>query len=347
MSQSGGGLFGRPIDPATAGSVQGIPKQTSKPASQGAAPAAEQGAVAAFDPREPTAKLEDVVLSTAVQAEVHTMLSRMQHHRVLYEEWDLKSIDRGGQKLVVNLYGPPGTGKTMLAEALANRLSRKIIDVSYAEIESKYVGDTPKNIVAAFKAARESDSVIFFDEADSILGKRLTSVTQASDHGVNVSRAVMLKELDRFSGIVLFATNLARNFDGAFVRRILFHLHVPAPDREGRLRLWRKLIPKAMPGSVELDYEKLADATDGMVGGDIKNAVVQAAAVAVQRESSERRVRNEDLLEASDRVKRAKLEVGDSGEARSRGSLAILSRPATTIEQVETLPHDMQAPATT
>jgi hypothetical protein len=187
-----------------------------------------------FVEREPRRCLSDLVLPQSVLAALDVLKSRLRNHDLIYRQWDFQSVDPGGMSAAINFYGPPGTGKTMCAEALAHELGKPIIEVSYAEIESKYVGDTPKNIVAAFDCARRTDALLFFDEADSILGRRLTSVTQSADHGVNVSRAVMLKQLDAFAGVVVFATNLARNIDGAFVRRILQHVEVPLPDEACR-----------------------------------------------------------------------------------------------------------------
>jgi SpoVK/Ycf46/Vps4 family AAA+-type ATPase len=141
-----------------------------------------------------------------------------------------------------------------------------IIRANYAEIESKYVGETAKNIKAAFQKAKETGALLFFDEADSILGRRLSNVRQSTDHAVNVSRSVMLLELDQFSGVTVFATNLASNYDTAFIRRILGHIEMPLPDADQRLRLWQVHTPSRMP--VELD-------------GDVLNIVVNAASTAL------------------------------------------------------------------
>ncbi len=291
------------------------------PAKQGESgrpvPTADELARAAkFEARAPRYALDDVVLSDEALARVKGMLAKVEHHHVLYEQWGLKKLEQGAGRLVFNLYGPPGTGKTMLAEALAARLGRHLIEVSYAEIESKYVGDTPKNITAAFTAARESGAALFFDEADSILGRRMTSVTQASDHAVNVSRAVMLKQLDAFDGVVMFATNLARNFDDAFVRRILFHVEIPLPDAPALRRLWSSMLPEALPGRADLDLADLAAASEGLAGGDIRNVVVMAATEAVQRLGAGRRVTQGDLSRAIAHVRAAKAQVGAGGGPR-------------------------------
>jgi SpoVK/Ycf46/Vps4 family AAA+-type ATPase len=270
----------------------------------------EKPAAVTFQARSPRFSLDQVVLPSATQQQVRALRSLITHHQELYQTWGLGTIDPTGRRVVVNWFGPPGTGKTMLAEAFAKDLGKPIIDVSYAELESKFVGETAKNIVAAFSAARNAGAVLFFDEADSVLGCRMTQVTQAADHGVNVSRAVMLKQLDSFDGVVLFATNLARNFDPAFVRRILRHVEIPLPDADGRLRLWQYLIPEAMPGRAALDWGALAGATDGLSGGDLRSAVVNAASVAIQRQGDARRILLDDLLVEVSRIRTAKQNVG-------------------------------------
>ncbi|HLF87599.1 MAG TPA: AAA family ATPase, partial [Anaerolineales bacterium] len=83
------------------------------------------------------------------------------------------------------------------------------------------MGETGKNIKAAFQKSRETGALLLFDEADSILGQRLSNVRQSTDHAVNLSCSVMLLELDQFSGVTVFAINLASNYDTAFIRRIL------------------------------------------------------------------------------------------------------------------------------
>lgn len=263
-----------------------------------------------FTVRPPRWTLDDLVVSDATLAAVRRCFAQIEHHKTLYEDWGLSELEPQGRRIVVNLYGLPGTGKTMCADAIASHLGKPVLDVSYAELESKYVGETPKNIVAAFRRASEVDAVLFFDEADSILGRRMTNVTQAADHSVNVSRAVMLKELDAFAGVVVFATNLARNFDGAFVRRILSHIEFPAPDEAVRKRLWERLVPARLPGRAGLDFSRLAAESEGLVGGDIKNAVLLAASSAVGRSGAERVVTMEDLRHSLDNVRKAKRDVG-------------------------------------
>ena len=227
-----------------------------------------------FAARDPMYRMENLVLPAGTISQLRTLRARFTHHDLVYDTWGLGRVDPAGKHIAFNLYGLPGTGKTMCVEALAGEWGKKIIDVNYAEIESKYVGETGKNITAAFAAAKKQGAILFFDEADSILGQRMTSVTQAADQAVNVARAVMLKQLDAFDGIVAFATNLAKNFDSAFVRRIPIHIEIPLPDKEGRLRILETLVPNAVPFRNKIRFQELAENTDGMAGGDLKNVIV-------------------------------------------------------------------------
>lgn len=264
-----------------------------------------------FTVEMPKRRLEDLVVSEKIKMQLASLLTKVKFHDVLYEDFGLKDVDSTGGRTAINLYGPPGTGKSFTAEAIANELGRNIIRVNYAEIESKFVGETPKNIKAVFQKAKETNAVLFFDEADSILGKRLSNITQSTDHAVNVSRSVMLLELDNFSGITIFATNFASNYDSAFVRRILGHIEMPLPDMSCREMLFEKIIPKKLP--VELtksDWQCIILETEGLSGGDILNVVVNASSMALEREGYTCKVKLNDFMTAIHSCKKAKEEIG-------------------------------------
>jgi SpoVK/Ycf46/Vps4 family AAA+-type ATPase len=295
--------------------------------------APEMGKIETFIPETPVRSLEDLIVSKSVYTRIETALNKISYHDKLYNGWNLKKIDPHGRRVAINFFGLPGTGKTFCAEAIAHYLNKKIITVNYAEIESKYVGETPKNITAAFQKAQETDSVLFFDEADSILGKRLTNVTQSADHGVNVSRSVMLLQLDNFDGIVIFASNLPENYDGAFVRRILAHIEFELPDLDCRLKLWKYLLPSEVPRAADVTTEWLASQSEGLAGGDILNVVKLSASQAVARSDDRCQVFQDDVLEAIAQVHGGKSKVG----LNSIHQAAIVKE---TIIQPDELPED-------
>ena len=261
-----------------------------------------------FTPEAPRRQLTDLVVNAETERELRTALAKVRYHSVLYEDWGLGAVHPEGRGVAINLYGPPGTGKTFAAEAIAAYLERPIIRIDYAQIESRFVGDTPKNIAAAFVAAREANAVLFFDEADSVLSRRVTSITQAADYGVNVTRSTLLLELDAFDGVVIFATNLAANYDTAFVRRILAHVYFALPDESALARLWAYHLPAKLPRQAEVTPEALAVRSAGLSGGDVLNAVILAASTALDR--GDRAVTLADFEAAIAQIRRARAEIG-------------------------------------
>lgn len=265
-----------------------------------------------FVPQKPLYSLDRLILDEATRKALQDALTLIEQQRLIYETWNLQSIDRTGRKVALNFYGLPGTGKTLAAEAIANSLGKDILMVSYAELESKYVGETPKNIKAAFAKAARADAVLFFDEADSILGKRLTQVSQSADHSVNLTRSTTLIELDRFNGLVIFASNLVGNYDAAFLRRMIAHIEFCLPEKAQLREIWRIHIPPQLPIEPDLDFEKLAELSLGASGGEVKNALLLAVATVAARPKSEHVVRFADLANAMRVVLEQKRKVLDS-----------------------------------
>lgn len=226
--------------------------------------------------RTPRITLEkDVVLAPETRRMFEEAIGAMRHHKTIYTDWGFGAVDPTGRNMILNFYGPPGTGKTLAAEALAGTLHRQYVHIGISELESKYVGETAKNITAAFKAAAAENALLFFDEADTLLGARLSSVTQGIDNEINAMRSTLLIELERFEGIVVFATNFAKNYDSAFVSRIRYHIEFKLPDFEGRKQLWDRLLVPGVPLQEErpLILERAAAASDGLSGREIRTVL--------------------------------------------------------------------------
>lgn len=243
-------------------------------------------------------------MDETTRAQLLDVVSYFQNQELLFHQWGLAEHFSSQSGLAVNLYGPPGTGKTMAAHAITSALEKQMICVDYAEIESKYVGETSKNLSRLFQTAKEQDAVIFFDEADALLSKRVTNMTSATDVSVNQTRSVLLNLLNQYQGVILFATNFIQNFDAAFLRRIKYHIPFHLPDEAMRERLWRMYIPEKMP--CRADCGDLARKFPGVSGSDIANAVF-AAAVGAARDGeavvSQRRF--EEAIQRCLAVKRA------------------------------------------
>lgn len=223
----------------------------------------------------PRHTLNDLILPVQTNTQLLDVISFFQNQELLFHKWGLEERFPVQKGLAINLYGPPGTGKTVAAHALASALHLSMICVDYAEIESKYVGETSKNLSGLFKLATEQNAVIFFDEADALLSKRVTNMTSATDVSVNQTRSVLLNLLNDYQGVIIFATNFIQNFDTAFLRRIKYHIRFYLPDAVLREKLWRMYVPKRMP--CHADFALLAQKYDGISGSDIANAVLSAA----------------------------------------------------------------------
>ena len=89
--------------------------------------------------------------------------------------WNISSIQPQRGRCILNFYGPPGTGKTRAALGVALQLGKPLYQVDYSAVISKYLGDTAKHIAAAFRQAKEQNAVLFFDEADSLLSRRVNA----------------------------------------------------------------------------------------------------------------------------------------------------------------------------
>ena len=263
--------------------------------------------------RQPRITLEnDVVLAPETRRMFEEAIGAMRHHKTIYTDWGFGDVDPMGRNMILNLYGPPGTGKTLAAEALAGTLKRQYIHIGISELESKYVGDTAKNITAAFKSAAAEGALLFFDEADTLLGARLSSVTQGIDNEINAMRSTLLIELERFNGVVVFATNFAKNYDSAFVSRIRYHIEFKLPDFEGRKQLLQRLLVPGVPLAEDRDViiDRGAAASDGLSGREIRTVLRTAFPRALVENPQEPRVLWVHLESAIADVRAANRNVG-------------------------------------
>src|ERR687895_2402094 len=229
---------------------------------------------------EPRRSFEDVILPKTTMRALNHALALVRKHDLIFQQWGLAERHSTGVGLAFHFAGPPGTGKTICAEALAYALDKKLLVVRYAELESRWVGQTSKHVASVFRSAARQDAVLFFDEADAIAGRRFTAISAAYEREANAVVSVLLHELESFPGVVIFATNLAANIDPAFERRIRTHILFEMPNVEERERIWRvQLHARKTPLAKDVDFRALAEAYPRS-GGDIKNAVLKAAQVA-------------------------------------------------------------------
>ncbi len=250
----------------------------------------------------------DVVLPATTRRQLEHALAQIRKHDVIFHDWGLAERHATGLGLAFNFAGPPGTGKTICAEAVAHALGKRLLVVRYDELESMWAGATGKNVAAVFRAAEEQDAVLFFDEADAIASRRFRSVERGYEREANAVVNVLLRELEEFSGVVIFATNMASNFDPAFERRIRTHILFTLPDVEEREQIWRaQLHHRKTPLAPDVDFRVLAERFE-VSGGDIKNAVLKAAQIAISEPGHdlEKQIHQRHFVEAMEQVLVAK-----------------------------------------
>lgn len=184
-----------------------------------------------------------------------------------------------GAGVSVLLYGPPGTGKTMAAQVIANELQMDLYRVDLSRISSKYIGETEKNLEKVFREAEQSNVILFFDEADSLFAKR-TEVKDSNDKYANQETSYILQRIESYDGMVILATNLARSFDPAFMRRITVSIPFDLPDAETRARLWGDMLQSTALAGNETVLRSLAEQFE-LSGSNIKSVVRNAVFMAL------------------------------------------------------------------
>lgn len=218
-----------------------------------------------------------LVLSEKIKEQILAPLYVFQQHDLIFNEWGLKAI--AFPMVALSFEGPAGTGKTMAAHAIAHYLGKKIIETSYTRIDSSFVAEGPKNAEAVFESAMKQDAVLFIDDAESLLSKRIANVQSSADNGLNSLRDQFLISLEKYKGLVIFATNRADCYDPALETR-LWTIHFDLPTEEQRIKIWRNHLPPNFPTTAT--PEELAK-IDGICGREIRSAVLEVATLLLYR----------------------------------------------------------------
>lgn len=241
-----------------------------------------------FYAKKPKWNFNDVILNDDTKQRILRALSIIENKDIIFNKWGFSEIDKS-TKSILCFYGPAGTGKTMTAEAIGNYLQKTIVHSSYAEIESKWVGEGAKNLHAIFKFAEETDSVLFFDEADSFLSCRIENTESSSDKHYNRMSNELFQLLEDFNGCVIFSTNLLKDVDEAFKSRIIDSIRFDLPDSEKRVLLIKSMIPSSFPIDKinEGDLLELSNRIEGFSGRDIRKSMLISLAGAAIKQKEE------------------------------------------------------------
>jgi hypothetical protein len=223
---------------------------------------------------------QDLILTRVSLQRVKEVAAAIKYRHVVYSDWGFAERIAAGQGLKALFAGASGTGKTMTAGVIARELGLDLYKIDLSAIVSKYIGETEKNLDSIFRAAQASNSILFFDEADALFGKR-SEVKDAHDRYANIEVAYLLQKIEEYEGVVILASNLSKNIDDAFARRMHYVVEFPMPDETHREQLWRGMFPAQVPLGDDVDFSFIAKQFS-ITGGDIRNVALDAAFLAAQ-----------------------------------------------------------------
>ncbi|HYV01072.1 MAG TPA: ATP-binding protein, partial [Actinomycetota bacterium] len=249
---------------------------------------------------QPDATWEDLVLPGPQIQMLRQIAAHVRHRTQVYERWGFARKSARGLGISALFAGPSGTGKTMASEVLANELRLDLYRIDLSQVVSKYIGETEKNLRRVFDAAEEGGSILLFDEADALFGKR-SEVKDSHDRYANIEVSYLLQRMESYRGLAILTTNMKSALDTAFLRRLRFVVGFPFPDAAQRAEIWRRVFPSDTPVDA-VDDQRLARLN--VSGGNIRNIALGAAFMAADEGLP---VRMTHLLRAA-RIEYAKLE---------------------------------------
>jgi hypothetical protein len=227
---------------------------------------------------ERRAAWRDLVLPEPTLARLRQVAAAIGNRGLVQQQWGMGRLSASPEGLSVLFHGASGTGKTMAASVISGELGLDLYRIELAGVVSKYIGETEKNLDRIFRAARRSNAVLLFDEADALFGRR-SEVKDAHDRYANLEIAYLLQRMEEHDGPVILATNLAKNMDQAFTRRLHYVVEFPRPDAFAREALWRQMLAPPLPCAADVDHADLAEQFE-LTGGEIRKAALEAAFMA-------------------------------------------------------------------
>lgn len=184
---------------------------------------------------------DDLNLTQQCTQELKYLISHVDQQKKLAVDYRIAG-DRIKNVVITALFtGENGTGKAMAAAVIAKELNKDVYRIDLSQVVSKYIGETEKNLEKIFKEAETSNAILFFDEADSLFGKR-SEVKDAHDRYANIEISYLLQKMEEYVGLVILATNIKSKMDDTFIRRLRFVIDFPFPEEDKRIPFWVKLL---------------------------------------------------------------------------------------------------------
>ncbi len=233
---------------------------------------------------------DDLILNDKTMTGIKEIETWLKFNDELLVGWKMHGKIKPGFRVL--FHGPPGTGKTMTACLLGKYTGRDVFRIDLSMVVSKYIGETEKNLSGLFDKAANKEWILFFDEADSVFGKR-TNVRDAHDKYANQEVSYLLQRIESHAGLVILASNMKSNIDSSFTRRFNSIIEFDNPDAAERLKLWKNYLPQVAKIDKKVNIEEIAR-TYHLTGANIIN-VIQFAALRTLEKSS-KTILAEDLM---------------------------------------------------
>jgi len=228
----------------------------------------------------------DIILPDDNFTQLHEVVNQVQHAQRVYGDWGFRGRSKNTRGITALFAGDSGTGKTMSADVIAHELGLDLYRIDLSSVVSKYIGETEKNLGAIFDEATQSNAILFFDEADSLFGKR-SEVKDSHDRYANIETGYLLQRMESYNGVAILATNRLQDLDKAFIRRLDIVITFPTAEKSDRARIWKVTFPKNAPLAADVDFDDLARRHKQLAGGNIRNVVTMSAFIAATEGQSQ------------------------------------------------------------
>lgn len=221
----------------------------------------------------------DLVLNEQTLSDINDINTWLKHTHTFQKNWQLKGKIKPGYRVL--FCGPSGTGKTLSAGLIGNLAKKEVYKIDLSMIISKYIGETEKNLSHLFDRAENKDWILFFDEADSLFGKR-TQVKEAYDRYANQEISYLLQRIENYKGLVILATNYKGSIDSSITRRFNSIVKFKKPGVTERIKLWESYIPSGAEDEDQIMIQKIAKKYE-LTGANIVNVIQYAALNAAEK----------------------------------------------------------------
>lgn len=197
----------------------------------------------------------DLVLNNNTMQQVQEITQWLKYANTMQSEWQLKSGNRAGYRAL--FHGPAGTGKTMAAALLGRNTQREVFRIDLSRVVSRYIDETEKNLNHLFDKAEQKDWVLFFDEADALLGKR-TEIKDVHDRYATLETNYLLQRMEAYKGLIILSSRYKENMDDSFLHRLQNIVHFPVPAPSERYLLWSRAFPDKIKLAESISLEHIS-----------------------------------------------------------------------------------------